>query len=87
MSRTESESDGPNSGLSEGRNDLFGPIKLTNLLFQSVEATSKFIHFSLTRNAKILKDVVSVAFQIPAHLLLKLWGFPPQGLEHVIDQL
>ena len=49
-----------------GRNDLFGPIQLTNLLFQSVEASSKFIHFSLTRNAKILKEVVSVAFQIPA---------------------
>ena len=87
MSRTESESDGSNSGLSMGRNDLFGPIQLTNLLFESVDATSKFIHFSLTRNAKILKEVVSVAFQIPTHLLLKLWGFPPQGLEHVIDQL
>ena len=86
MSRTQAESDDSDSGLSQDRDDLFGPVQLTKLLFQSIESPSKFIHLFLAWNADVLKEIVSVAFQVPPHLLLKLWGLSPQGLEHVVHQ-
>ena len=75
-----------NSDLLEGRDDLFRPVELTKLLFQSIDSTSQFIHFFLTWDAQILKKIVSVALQISSHLLLELWGLSPQGLQHVVHQ-
>ena len=86
MSRTEPDSDGCNCGLSQVREDLFRPVELTKLLFQPIEPSSKFVDFFLARHAKVLKEIVSVAFQVPSHLLFKLWGLSPQSLQHVVHQ-